>query len=77
MSNEKFLRLSEVKRKTSLSKTTIYDWIKKGKFPKMIHLGERCSVWTESSINEWMERQVEASQKNSAKCLESTQKGGF
>ena len=61
--NEKFLRLHEVKRRTGLSRTTIYDWMSKGKFPRPIHLGVRSVAWREKKVNQWMQERIELSLK--------------
>ncbi len=41
----KFIRLSDVRGRYSLSKSTIYDLISKGDFPAPIHIG-RSSLWS-------------------------------
>lgn len=57
--NDKIYRLSTVKERTGLPRSTIYDWMKKEKFPKSIPLGERCVGWLESDIQNWIEGQVQ------------------
>lgn len=54
------LRLPEVKGKTGLSRSTIYLWIKAGKFPKQLKLGARSSGWIESDIDKWIDGKVAA-----------------
>lgn len=49
------LRVKEVAKKTSAGKSTIWGWVKDGKFPKPIKLSDRISVWKESDIDEWIE----------------------
>ena len=56
----KLLRLPEVKSTTGLSKSTIYDRIAEGTFPKQISLGPRLVVWVESDIQNWISEQVTA-----------------
>lgn len=53
-----FMKLNEVIRITSLSRTTIYRLISEGEFPKQVSLGGRSVAWVESEINEWMEEKV-------------------
>ena len=57
--NERFLRLSDVMKRTGLSRSTIYLNISKGLFPKNISLGVRSVGWLESEINEWMQKRIE------------------
>jgi len=49
--SEKFIRLPEVKERTGLSRSTIYDYIKRGIFPTSICLGARAKGFIESEIN--------------------------
>ena len=56
--SDKLLRLRVVIKMTSLSRTTIYNNMAKGKFPKNIHLGPKISVWIEREIQEWINSQI-------------------
>jgi len=55
------IRLTLLKNKVGLSRSTIYLKISQGKFPKPIHLGERSVGWLESEVDEWIQQQVEKS----------------
>jgi prophage regulatory protein len=55
------LRLSDVKARTGLSRSTIYERIKEGDFPAQVSLGPRAVGWLESDINGWISAQVERS----------------
>jgi len=57
------LRLPAVKARTGLSRSTIYLRISEGRFPKAISLGGRAVGWIETEINQWLNRQIEASRK--------------
>jgi len=50
-----FLRITNVMKKTGIAKSTIWLWVKQNKFPKPIKLSPRITVWSEDSINEWMQ----------------------
>ncbi len=52
MSN--FLRIKDVMKKTGIARSTIWLWVKEGKFPKPIKLSPRITVWEESKVQEWM-----------------------
>ena len=54
----RLLRRAEVEERTSLPKTTIYDWIKRGQFPPPVRLGDAMVAWLESDIEEWIDRQI-------------------
>lgn len=50
----RYLRLPEVKERTSLSRSEIYRRIAAGEFPKQRRLSHRISVWLESEIEAWL-----------------------
>ena len=49
-----FLRLPDVKRRTGLSRSSIFLYIKKGLFPAPMKLSLRSIGWLESDIQEWI-----------------------
>jgi prophage regulatory protein len=49
------IRMPEVARTTSLSKSTIYDLIKANKFPRPKRLGKRAVGWLANDIQSWIE----------------------
>ena len=55
---DRFLRLSDVKERTGLSRSTIYLEISKGKFPRNVPLGSRCVGWLESEIDAWVQTRI-------------------
>ena len=55
------LRLGDVKSRTGLSKSTIYQLMAEGRFPATISLGGRCVGWIESEIDSWLREQVRMS----------------
>ncbi len=60
------LRLPAVKARTGLSRSTIYLRVSHGTFPKPVSLGARAVGWVEAEIQEWLQRQIEASRKATA-----------
>ena len=46
---------------TGFKKSTLYGWIKEGKFPKPIQIG-RASVWPESSVLQWVQDCIQEAQ---------------
>ena len=57
------LRLSAVKSRTGLSRSTIYLRISEGAFPKQISLGGRAVGWIENEIEAWLSNQIEQSRR--------------
>lgn len=51
---EKHYRRSEVEALTGLSRSTIYDQMSQGQFPRPIKLTGRAVAWPESSLSEWL-----------------------
>lgn len=60
------LRLPTVQARTGLSRSTIYLRVSQGMFPKPVSLGTRAVGWVEAEIQEWLQRQIEASRKATA-----------
>ncbi|MBA4209585.1 MAG: hypothetical protein C0454_08650 [Parvibaculum sp.] len=52
---DKILRFPDVKRFTGLGRSTIYDFIAKGSFPKPVKLGPRAVGWHSADIAAWIE----------------------
>lgn len=54
----KILRLKQVKERTGLSKSTIYEEMSLGRFPKSFKLSSRTVGWEEDKINKWIEEKA-------------------
>ena len=54
----RIMRLKEVIEKTGLSRSTIYNLISQGKFPKQIELGARSVGWVDTEVDEWLKAKV-------------------
>nr|WP_246035904.1 AlpA family transcriptional regulator [Aliishimia ponticola] len=52
---ERLIRRPEVEARTGLSRSTLYDWMKRGEFPQPVKLGARLVAWRESDVTEWLE----------------------
>jgi prophage regulatory protein len=55
------LRLSQVKARTGLSRSTIYLAVKNDAFPKPISLGLRSIGWIETEIESWIQSRIKIS----------------
>lgn len=61
------IRLSEVMRRTGLSRSQTYSLIQQGKFPKQISLtGARSSAWVSNEVDAWIHSRIDASRKDDA-----------
>jgi prophage regulatory protein len=63
---DSILRLPAVKTRTGLSRSTIYLRVSQGTFPRPVSLGGRAVGWLEVEVQEWLQRQIEASRKAAA-----------
>ncbi len=57
---EKHYRRTEVEQITGLSRSTIYDLMSKGDFPRPVRLGSKIVAWPESKLSEWLEQRPAA-----------------
>ena len=58
---EKILRLPNVLDRTGLSRSTVYQRVTEGRFPRPVSLGARAVGWIETEVEEWIARQIEVS----------------
>jgi len=50
----RLIKLKEVIEKTSLGRSTIYEFMTKGRFPKQVSLGAKSVAWLESEVDDWI-----------------------
>lgn len=53
----RILRRPEVEARTGLSRSTLYDWMKKGLFPLPVKLGSRLVGWKDTDVQAWIDAQ--------------------
>lgn len=63
---QKILRLPSVKARTGLSRSTIYQRVAEGNFPKPVNLGKRAVGWLESEVDQHLAGLIERSRTNVA-----------
>jgi prophage regulatory protein len=56
-----FLRLPQVKARTGLSRSSIYQRAADGSFPRPVNLGARAVGWVEADIEEWISQKIRES----------------
>lgn len=54
----RLIRLPEVIDRVGLSRSTIYQYMQRGKFPAQIRLGSRCVAWSSEEIDEWIREKL-------------------
>ncbi|EIV8504033.1 AlpA family phage regulatory protein [Vibrio parahaemolyticus] len=55
----KFLKLQQVMDKTTLCRSSIYNLIKAGDFPKNVTVMGKRKAWLESEVEDWMMSKME------------------
>jgi prophage regulatory protein len=61
----RFLRLKEVLAICGKSRSSVYDAIKKGDFPKPVKLSGRSSAWIKSEVEQWAVDCIRSSRRDS------------
>lgn len=56
--NIQFYRLSQLKQQLSVSRSSIWAWVKNGSFPKPIKLGKNCTAWNADDVHAWVEKRT-------------------
>jgi prophage regulatory protein len=69
-----FLRLKQVKAATGMSRSWLYEAIRRGKFPAPISLGVRSVAWDSGAVANWQEFRMQQSQES--KVRQPLLKGG-
>jgi prophage regulatory protein len=59
----KFYRLNHLKQLLPVSGSSIWGWVKAGKFPKPIKLSENCTAWKASEVDAWIQDRITSNQK--------------
>ena len=57
---QKFLRISDVKERTGLSRTSVYRLMREKDFPQSIPLGEQMVAWIEQEVEQWIDDRIKA-----------------
>lgn len=52
---DSFHRMPDLCKRTGLARSSLYNLIKNGDFPKPIKLTKRTSVWSCQEVSEWIE----------------------
>jgi prophage regulatory protein len=58
------LRRNDVERATGLPRSTLYDLVQKGRFPKPIKIGARSVGWLENEVLAWQRDRIAARDKD-------------
>lgn len=56
-----FLRLKQLKLVTGMSRSWIYESIRRGEFPKPVSLGARAVAWLDTDVDNFIQARIDAS----------------
>ena len=56
----RFIRLKEVLAICGKSRSSVYDAIKKGNFPRPVKLSGRTTAWVKNEIQKWAQERIDA-----------------
>lgn len=51
---QKMLRFPQVQELTGLTRSTIYEMMFRGEFPKQVKVGPRSVAWVQAEVEEWL-----------------------
>jgi prophage regulatory protein len=53
-----FYRLPTIKQRLGVSGSSIWAWVKAGKFPRPIKLSPNCTVWNAEDVEAWAQERI-------------------
>lgn len=56
----RLLRLPDVEAATGMRRSTVYDAVRAGKFPRPVPLGSRTVAWPEAEVAAWIAARIAA-----------------
>ena len=59
---DRLIRLPDVEGATGCKKSTIYELMKAGRFPKSVRLSARHVAWSESAVLQWVQDRIQEAQ---------------
>ncbi|MFV0409487.1 MAG: helix-turn-helix transcriptional regulator [Paracoccus sp. (in: a-proteobacteria)] len=55
---DRLLRLPDVERMAGIKKSTIYAFMREGRFPPCVRITRRLSAWPESAVQAWVTERI-------------------
>lgn len=49
-----FLRLPQILSRIPVARSTLWTWVREGRFPKPVKLGPMTTAWREADVNQWV-----------------------
>ncbi|WP_075882056.1 helix-turn-helix transcriptional regulator [Vreelandella massiliensis] len=61
MNDEGYLNSREIVERLGIGQSTLFRWVREGRFPKPLRVGYRFSRWRIADVKRWEEEQLTAS----------------
>lgn len=55
---ERFLRIKQILEIVPIGRSTVWKMVSEGRFPRPLKLSERCTVWRETDVQQWMNDRI-------------------
>lgn len=55
MPDDVLLRLPDVTQRAGISRSTVYEYVARGRFPAPVRVGARAVRWRASDVSRWLE----------------------
>jgi prophage regulatory protein len=52
------IRLKQVLARTGMSRSTIYSYMRDGRFPEPVSISTRCVAWIEAEVDRWISDRI-------------------
>ncbi len=69
-----FLRRKQVEARTGLSRSTIYEYVANGDFPRPVQIGRRAVGWLSDEVDGWLQMRIAESRKVQTELVEPVAK---
>lgn len=57
-----FYRLPRITKRFDVSASSIWNWVRTGKFPAPVKLSPNCTAWNAADVERWAAERIAASQ---------------
>lgn len=57
--NTRIIRRNEIQNRLGVGRSTIYEWMSAGLFPRPIKLGPKSVGWPENEIEAWIQARID------------------
>jgi len=54
----KYIRFKELRQRVPLGRTTIWNMMREGRFPRSRRIGKAAMAWLDTEVDEWIRKQA-------------------